>query len=176
MTTQRPARFEAYPTDRLIEIVKAWANHSWPITTEEARKLYESLGYRAYAPKPELFISDFSQTDPDSYITTYNDRVGDARISASHPCDTVTPQNTDIIAHTFSDYCATIEDKLKDMIARRKRERNTIRWTLHNGVDIRLAKLSKNISLFIESPRMTKLRREEEEMGLTSYGEILEDD
>jgi len=168
--------FEAYPADRFIEIVKAWANHSWPITTEEARKLYESLGYRAYAPKPELFISDFSQTDPDSYITTYNDRVGDARISVSHPCDTVTPQNTDTISRTFSDYCAAIEDKLKDMISHRKRERNAVRWTLRNGVDIRLAKLSKNISVFIGSPHMTQLRREEEEMSLTSYDEILEDD
>ena len=176
MTTQRPARFEAYPTDRFIEIVKAWANHSWPITTEEARKLYESLGYRAYAPKPELFISDFSQIEPDSYVTTHSNRVGDARISVSHPCDTVTPQNTDTISCTFSDYCDAIEDKLKDMISHRKRERNAVRWTLRNGVDIRLGKLSKNISLFIGSPRMTQLRREEEEMGLTSYGEILEDD
>ena len=114
--------FEAYPTDRFIEIVKAWANHLWPMTTAEAQELYESHGYRAYAPKPELFISDFSQTDPGSYITTYNDRVGDARISVSHPCDTVTPQNTDIIAHTFSDHCTAIEDKLKDMmhVAREK--------------------------------------------------------
>lgn len=125
------ATFEAYPTDRFIEIVKAWANHLWPMTTAEAQELYESHGYRAYAPKPELFISAFSQTDPGSYITTYNDRVGDARISVSHPCDTVTPQNTDIIAHTFSDHCAAIEDKLKDMmhVAREKGTRSDGHYT-----------------------------------------------
>ena len=174
--TQRPARFEAYPTDRFIEIVEAWATHRWPMTSAEAQELYESLGYRAYAPKPELFISDFSQIEPDSYVTTHNDRVGDARISVSHPCDTVTPQNTDTISRTFSDYCTAIEDKLKDMISHRKKDRNAVRWTLHNGVDIRLGKLSRNISVFIGSPRMTQLRCEEEEMGLTSYDEILEDD
>ena len=174
--TQRPARFEAYPTDRFIEIVKAWANHPWPMTSAEARELYESLGYRAYTLKPELFISDFSQIEPDSYVTTHNDRVGDARISVSHPCDTVTPQNTDTISRTFSDYSTAIEDKLKDMISHRKKDRNAVRWTLHNGVDIRLGKLSRNISVFIGSPRMTQLRCEEEEMGLTSYGELLEDD
>ena len=174
--TQRPARFEAYPTDRFIEIIKAWINHPWPMTSAEARELYESLGYRAYTSKPELFISDFSQIEPDSYVTTHNDRVGDARISVSHPCDTVTPQNTDTISRTFSDYCTAIEDKLKDMISHRKKDRNAVRWTLHNGVDIRLGKLSRNISVFIGSPRMTQLRCEEEEMGLTSYDEILEDD
>ena len=174
--TQRPARFEAYPTDRLIEIVKAWANHPWPMTSAEARELYKSLGNPAYTSKPELFISDFSQIEPDSYVTTHNDRVGDARISVSHPCDTVTPQNTDTISRTFSDYCTAIEDKLKDMISHRKKDRNAVRWTLHNGVDIRLGKLSRNISVFIGSPRMTQSRCEEEEMGLTSYDEILEDD
>jgi len=174
--TQRPARFEAYPTDRFIEIIKAWANHFWPMTSAEAQELYESLGYHAYAPKPELFISDFSQIEPDSYVTTHNDRVGDARISVSRPCDTVTPQNADTISRTFSDYCDAIEDELKDMISYRKKDRNAVRWTLRNGVDIRLGKLSRNISVFIGSPRMTQLRREEEEMGLTSYDEILEDD
>jgi len=174
--TQRPARFEAYPTDRFIEIIKAWANHPWPMTSAEAQELYKSLGYRTYAPKPELFISDFSQIEPDSYVTTHNDRVGDARISVSHPCDTVTPQNTDTVSRTFSDYCTAIEDKLKDMISHCKKDRNAVRWTLHNGVDIRLGKLSRNISVFIGSPRMTQLRCEEEEMGLTSYDEILEDD
>ena len=174
--TQRSARFEAYPTDRFIEIVKAWANHPWPMTSAEARELYESLGYRAYTSKPELFISDFSQIEPDSYVTTHNDRVGDARISVSHPCDTVTPQNTDTISRTFSDYCTAIEDKLKDMTSHRKKDRNAVRWTLHNGVDIRLGKLSRDISVFIGSPRMTQLRCEEEEMGLTSYDDILEDD
>ena len=174
--TQHPTRFEAYPTDRFIEIIKAWANHPWPMTSAEAQELYKSLGYRTYAPKPELFISDFSQIEPDSYVTTHNDRVGDARISVSHPCDTATPQNTNTISRTFSDYCTAIEDKLKDMISHRKKDRNAVRWTLHNGVDIRLGKLSRNISVFIGSPRMTQLRCEEEEMGLTSYDEILEDD
>ena len=56
----RPARFEAYATDRFIEIVKAWVNHPWPITTEEARELYESLGYHANPSDPSLFISDLS--------------------------------------------------------------------------------------------------------------------
>ena len=173
---QQSARFEVYPTDRFIEIIKAWANHPWPMSPAEAQKLYESLGYRAYAPKPELFISDFSQIEPDSYVTTHNDRVGDVSISVSRSCDTVTPQNTDTISRTFKDYCATIEDKLKDAISHRNIDRNTIRWTLRNSVDIRLAKLSRSISVSIGSPRMTQLRREEQEMGLTSYDEILEDD
>ena len=42
--TRHPATFEAYTADRFIEIVKAWANHPWPMTPDEGRQLYESLG------------------------------------------------------------------------------------------------------------------------------------
>ena len=48
--------------------------------------------------------------------------------------------------------------------------------TLDNSNENRLAKLRRNLSLRIASPRMTQLLREEREMGLTSYDEILEDD
>ena len=49
-------------------------------------------------------------------------------------------------------------------------------WTFHNDVRIRIANIDIAISLVIHSPRTAQLRREEEEMGLTSYDEILEDD
>ena len=64
----------------------------------------------------------------------------------------------------------------RDSIFQRKAEESSIRWTLDNDTEIRLAKLPRNISLRIASPRMTQLLREEREMGLTSYDEILEDD
>ena len=68
--TQRLAGFEAYPTDRFVEIVETWVNHPWPITTEEAKKIYESIGYRPYIPDPSLFASDLLKDgEPDSYYT-----------------------------------------------------------------------------------------------------------
>ena len=76
MTTQRPARFEAYPTDRFIEVVKAWVNHPWPITSDEGQAIYESLGLRGYAPRPNFFWSDFStDKEPDSYYVVTRDQV-----------------------------------------------------------------------------------------------------
>ena len=40
----------------------------------------------------------------------------------------------------------------------------------------RIGDIGTKITFVIHSPRMTQLRREEEEMGLTSYDDILEDD
>ena len=168
--------FEAYPTDRFIEIIKSWASHPWPMTSAEAQELYESLGYRVYAPKPRLFFSEFAQEEPDSFFTAQHNRVGNVRISVSRPCAARTQQDENHISHVFTEYCAIIDSSLRDSISQRKTEESSIRWTLDNDVEIRLAKLPRNISLRIASPRMTQLLREEQEMGLTSYDEILEDD
>ena len=168
--------FEAYPADRFIEIIKSWASHPWPMTSAEAQELYESLGYRVYAPKPRLFFSEFAQEEPDSFFTAQHNRVGNVRISVSRPCAARTQQDENHISHVFTEYCAIIDSSLRDSISQRKTEESSIRWTLDNDIEIRLAKLPRNISLRIASPRMTQLLREEREMGLTCYDEILEDD
>ena len=58
--SQHPVSFEAYPVDRFIDIVKAWIEHSWPITAKEARQVYESLGYSAVPEDPEMLASPFA--------------------------------------------------------------------------------------------------------------------
>ena len=173
---QHPVSFEAYPGERLIEVIKAWITHPWPMTPVQAKELYESLGYRVYAPKPRLFFSEFAQEEPDSFFTAQHNQVGNVRISVSRPCTTRTQQNENRISHVFTEYCAIIDSSLRDSISQRKTEESSIRWTLDNDIEIRLAKLPRNISLRIASPRMTQLLREEREMGLTSYDDILEDD
>ena len=173
---QHPTGFEAYPGERFIEIIEAWITHPWPMTPVQAKELYESLGYRAHTPKPRLFFSEYAQEEPDSFFTAYNDRVGNVRISVSRPCAARTQQDENRISHVFTEYCAIIDSSLRDSIFQRKTEESSIRWTLDNDTEIRLAKLPRNISLRIASSRMTQLLREEREMGLTSYDDILEDD
>ena len=151
--------FEAYPADRFIEIIKSWASHPWPMTSAEAQELYESLGYRVYAPKPRLFFSEFAQEEPDSFFTAQHNRVGNVRISVSRPCAARTQQDENHISHVFTEYCAIIDSSLRDSISQRKTEESSIRWTLDNDIEIRLAKLPRNISLRIASPRMTPLLR-----------------
>ena len=59
---------------------------------------------------------------------------------------------------------------------RRREDDGAIDWILDNNVGISLGPLSHSIILFIDSPTMTQLLREEEENGLTNYDDILEDD
>ena len=181
---ESPKAFEAYPPDRFIEIVKAWANHSWPITTEKARELYESLGYRANPSDPSLFISDLSADgEPDSYYTSIDNHVNSIRLTIARRCpDEEESKHSSLVSETYAAYCAAFERTFNNTTNHSQTNRAdewTIRsdeWTLDNDVRIGIGNIGVTIAFFICSPYMTQLLREEQEMGLTSYDEILEDD
>ena len=176
--TQNPARFEAYPTDRFIEIVKAWANHSWPITTEEARESYESLGYYAHPSDPSLFISDLSADgEPDSYYTHNGSYINTVNITVTKQGEKGTERHSaDRIEKTYKQYCNAIDTLLSKRLTRRHQQDSATEWLIDNNVNIRVGNPGHRITFSVSSPAMTQFRREEREMGLTSYDEILEDD
>jgi hypothetical protein len=170
--------FEAYPADRFIEIVKAWANHPWPITSDEGRVIYESLGLRGYAPRPNFFWSDFSTDDePDSYYVVTQDEVStiDMEVARLAPSDKDISDDSTLHS-TYTQYCTVIDSTFGTSETKYPVHDKAVEWVLHNDVRIRIANIDIAISLVIHSPHMAQLRREEEEMGLTSYDEILEDD
>ena len=176
--TQHPARFEAYATDRFIEIVKAWANHPWPLTTEGAKEIYESIGYRPYLPDPSLFASDLSKDGkPDSYYTQHDGYVNTVNITVTKQGEIGTERHdADIVEKTYIQYCNAIDTLLSKRLTRRQQQDSATEWFIDNNVNIRVGNPGHRVTFSISSPTMTQLRREEQEMGLTSYDEILEDD
>ena len=175
---QQSVSFEAYTPERLIEIVKAWVNHPWPITSDEGRVIYESLGLRGYAPRPNFFWSDFSTDDePDSYYVITKNEVStiDMEVARLAPSDKDISDDSTLHS-TYTQYCTAIDSTFVASVTKHPVHDKAVEWVFHNGVRIRIANIDIAISLVIHSPRMTELRREEEEMGLTSYDDILEDD
>ena len=174
---QRPVRFEAYPTDRFIEIVEAWVNHPWPITSDEGQAIYESLGLRGYNPRPNFFWSDFStDKEPDSYYVVTRDQVSAIDMEMARLLPDGEAGDDSPLYEIYTRYCNAIDTVFNGNATKHPVYDKATEWTFHNDVRIRIANIDIAISLVIHSPRMTQLRREEEEMGLASYDEILEDD
>ena len=174
---QQPTRFESYPVDRFIEVVKAWVGHSWPITTTEAQRVYESLGYAADPGDTEMFASPFAKGKADSYYVTVKDRVSTVDIAVARPCDAgEEKESAAAIAAAYTAYSHAIDCHYENMIrSSRPRDRSTA-WTFDNDVELNLSVWNRSLSVRIRSPHMTQLRREEEAIGLTDYDDILEDD
>jgi len=176
--------FEAYPAERFIEIAIVWADHAWPITVEQAQRVYEGLGYHAYPPDPSLFISDLSADgEPDSYYTSIDNHVNSIRLAIARRCpDEEESKYFSLVSKTHAAYCAAFErtfNNITNHLQTNRADEWTIRsdeWTLDNDVRIGIGNIGVTIAFFISSPYMTQLLREEKEMGLTSYDDILEDD
>ena len=54
--------FKAVPAGRAVEIVRAWALHTWPMRVEEGMGVYTGLGFRSAGSDPEASTSDLPPT------------------------------------------------------------------------------------------------------------------
>ena len=172
--TQHPFRFEAYATDRFIEVVRAWTGHSWPMSPEEGRQVFEDFEYRADPSDPDMFSSPFTNGTPDSFFTAQDNIIDNVLIAVANRL--TTPGSSNIIERTYLEYCDAIDESFTPAAARLRTQKKNTEWRFNNNVELGVANADITVSLFIRSPRMTKLRLEEEAMGLTSYDEILEED
>lgn len=166
--------FEAYPTDRFIEIVKAWTGHSWPISPEEGRQVFEDLGYKTDPSDPDMFSSPFTNGTPDSFFTAQDNIIDNVLIAVANRL--ATPKSSDIIERTYLQYCDAIDKSFASTGIKLRIQKKNTEWRFNNNVELSVGNADITVSLFIRSPRMTKLRLEEEAIGLTSYDEILEED
>ena len=174
---QQPVTFKAYPVERFIQIVKAWANHPWPMTPDEGRQLYESLGYKTDDTDREMFFSPFAKGEPDSFFTHTGNTIADIVIAVGERY-TVEEEDSCIEAVTraYEEYCGAVDASFIGAVDSRQKASDAMEWFLNNGVQIRIDNVGIMVSLTLHSPRMTQLRREEEAMGLTDYDDFLEDD
>ena len=172
--TQCLTRFEAYPADRFIEIVKAWAEHSWPMSPEEGRQVFEDLEYRADISDPDMFSSPFTNGTPDSFFTAQGNIIDNVFIAVANRL--TTPESSNIIERTYLEYCDAIDESFRPAATTLRTQKKNTEWRFNNNVELSVGNADITVSLFIRSPRMTKLRLEEKAIGLTSYDDILEDD
>ena len=172
-----PTRFEAYSVDRFIDIVKAWIEHSWPITAAEAQHVYESLGYSVDPEDPEMFTSPFADGKADSYYVTVKGLVSTVDIAVARPCNPGEEEESSaVIADAYATFHQAINSHYMNMISATRSDADSTEWTFTSDVELDVSVWNRSVSACIHSPYMTQLRREEQEMGLTSYDDILEDD
>ena len=60
--------FEAVTPERAVQIMRAWAFHPWPMTVQDGIDVYTSLGFTGDLEDPEMFTSDISSEEADSYF------------------------------------------------------------------------------------------------------------
>ncbi|WP_131241391.1 DUF6301 family protein, partial [Schaalia georgiae] len=76
--------FQAVPVERAVEIMRAWALHTWPMRVKEGVRVYTDLGFRCAGSDREAFTSDLSPDEDVSYFNSENGSVFGVRVQLTN--------------------------------------------------------------------------------------------
>ena len=149
--------FQAVPAGRAVEIMRAWALHTWPMTADEGVEVYTGLGFTSLTEDRTFFTSDMSPQEVDSFFLIKDDRVRKVSLRLSNwvpeeerehslpksraAFDEYARAYTELLGEPFSS-----EDEGTDF---------SRRWILDTKVMVELAGNKAFVELSVDSPEGT---------------------
>ena len=76
--------FKAVPAGRAVGIVRAWAQHTWPMRVKEGVRVYTDLSFCCAVSDREAFTSDLSPEEDVSYFTSDHGVVSNVWLQLSN--------------------------------------------------------------------------------------------
>ena len=76
--------FKAVAPQRAVQIMRAWAYHSWPMSVQDGIEVYTGLGFSGDSGSPEMFTSDVSPDEPDSYFASLDGLITSLEIAVTN--------------------------------------------------------------------------------------------
>ena len=146
------------PVGRAVEIMRAWAQHRWPMTVDEGVGVYTGLGF---APRPDdrtFFTSDMSPQKADSFLVVEGGLVREVSLRLSNGVpkedwEQSLPKSRAAFAEYVRAYTGLLgepfssEDKGTDF---------SRRWILDTKVAVMLIGNEASIVLYVDSPENTE--------------------
>ena len=69
--------YRIVPVQQGVEVIRAWAEHPWPMTTTQALTLRDHFGWASSPTKEHMFTTNHN-IDPDDASFTSTDNVTEA--------------------------------------------------------------------------------------------------
>ena len=158
------------PVERAVEIMRAWALHTWPMTADEGVEVYTGLGFTAPTEDRTFFTSDMSPQEVDSFFIVDGERVtsGALRLSNWVP-EEDWERSLPKSRAAFGEYVRAYTRVLGEPLSSEDEGTDfSCRWILDTKVMVMLIGNEAFISLHVDSPENTGLflwEREMEERG-----------
>ena len=158
--------FRAYPADQAIGIIRAIAEHRWPMTVEEAFSLRDQFGWTPAPDDGRFFVTPVSNGEEDGAISI--DRENRVYISGiDFNLTSQLPKNPDPdiqseMRSVYSRYVEALTMRYGAGEARSSSDVDGVLWHLPSRVSVDIGITHRSISVVIESPAMTDLTEAEE--------------
>ena len=160
------ADFHFYPADQAIGIIRAIAEHRWPMTVEEAFSLRDQFGWTPAPDNGEFFVTPVSNGEEDGYIEldVSNSKFVSGvsfRLTSLAPPEPG-PEIRALIQSARSEYVAGLTSLYGTATPGPSSKVETLSWYLPSRASVGLGVGKRLVSATIESPAMTDLTEAEE--------------
>ena len=161
-----PSGFRAYPVEQAVAIIRAIAEHRWPMTVEEAFSLRDQFGWTPAPDDGRFFVTSVSNGEEDGTISI--DRENSIYISGIRfkltsqlPKD-ADPNIQSEMRSVYSRYVESLTMRYGAGEARSSSDVDGVLWYLPSRASVDIGITRRSISVAIESPAMTALTEAEE--------------
>lgn len=161
-----PSGFRAYPVEQAVAIIRAIAEHRWPMTVEEAFSLRDQFGWTPAPDDGRFFVTPVSNGEEDGHISldvSDNQFVSGIsfRLTSLAPPEPG-PEIRALIQSARSEYVAGLTSLYGTATPGPSSKVETLSWYLPSRASVGLGVATRLVSATIESPAMTDLTEAEE--------------
>ena len=163
--------FKAVTPERAVQIMRAWAFHSWPMSVQDGIDVYTSFGFSPHPEEREVFTSDMSPDEADSFFTSEGDQIDSVRTHLSNVVPKEErPAYRSQVRAAYAGFVAAFTGVLgRPRSVKDRGGRFSSQWFLDNGVGVWVGGNDGLIALSFESPEMADIHQDDLRRGITDY-------
>ena len=168
MTTE----FKAVTPQRAIQIMRAWAFHPWPMSIQDGIDVYTGFGFSPHPEEREVFTSDMSPDEADSYFASSDGKIDSVRMLLSNiiPEEKGGSAFRPQIRAAYARFVAAFIEVLgSPQVTKEKGEVFSSQWFLDNGVGVRVGGNDGLIVLSFEPPEMADIHQDDLRRRIVDY-------
>ena len=159
--TSNDPTFRIYPVEQGVAIIRAIAEHRWPIQLNEAFALRDQFGWKPAPDNGRFFTTPVSNGDEDGFISldvtnrTLVSKI-DFRLSSRLPQDTP-PEIQVRIQNAYASYISAFNSLYGAGDSESDQDVAITQWYLPSRANVAIAATRRFLSTTIESPATTDL-------------------
>ena len=159
--TNNDPTFRIYPVEQGVAIIRAIAEHRWPMHLNEAFALRDQFGWKPAPDDGTIFTTTVSSGDEDGFIgldVTNRTLVSiiDFRLSSRLPQD-APPEIQATIQNTYASYISAFNSMYGAGDSESDQDVAITQWYLPSRASVAIAATRRFLSTTIESPATTDL-------------------
>ena len=159
--------YRVVPVGAGVRAIRAWAEHSWPMSPAQALALRDRLGWTSSPTDEEMFTTDHGIGEKDAWFITAGANKGTRTVSSFHlsltsriPKD-VMDEAVPITERAFNVYVEALTAVYGQGTRGKRKQHASMTWALPSDASVRIGTVGWVIDVGVNSPELNEIARGE---------------